>query len=245
MITIHNLFSFVCSSWPVIATDSPEFMEPVQNVSVALGREAILQCLVKNIGDYQVGENHIGASVVKWCWSLAWHAIAVQGGVAAGGRGQRNLVECSRASDRQRQPHSSIAKFVAQLAPAHSRSDRSGPWLLHVPDQQPADDQSARLSGRARYDCPACLIRWIRKILIDLLLLLSIGIGQFRRKSVIPRQVRMWWWTNEADSALFAKRPVIPSRPYRGVAKTAKNWTWAISEAKSTRVMTRRRANEF
>lgn len=65
MITIHNLFSFVCSSWPVIATDSPEFMEPVQNVSVALGREAILQCLVKNIGDYQVGENHIGASVVK------------------------------------------------------------------------------------------------------------------------------------------------------------------------------------
>jgi len=32
----------------------PEFLNPMENVTVALGREAILVCSVKNIGEHKV-----------------------------------------------------------------------------------------------------------------------------------------------------------------------------------------------
>lgn len=32
----------------------PDFVEPVQNISVPSGREAVLQCSVRNLGDYRV-----------------------------------------------------------------------------------------------------------------------------------------------------------------------------------------------
>ena len=37
-----------------IYTDEPEFIEPIQNVTVALGRDARIPCYVRNLGTYQV-----------------------------------------------------------------------------------------------------------------------------------------------------------------------------------------------
>lgn len=33
----------------------PDFGDVIKNVTVALGREAILSCIVDNLGDYKVG----------------------------------------------------------------------------------------------------------------------------------------------------------------------------------------------
>lgn len=35
----------------------PDFIEPIQNISVPSGREAVLQCSVRNLGDYRVSLN--------------------------------------------------------------------------------------------------------------------------------------------------------------------------------------------
>lgn len=35
-------------------TDSPRFVEPIPNVTVALGRDASLPCVVENLGTYKV-----------------------------------------------------------------------------------------------------------------------------------------------------------------------------------------------
>lgn len=35
-------------------TDEPRFVEPIPNVTVALGRDASLPCIVENLGTYKV-----------------------------------------------------------------------------------------------------------------------------------------------------------------------------------------------
>lgn len=35
-------------------TDGPRFIEPIPNVTVALGRDASLPCVVENLGSYKV-----------------------------------------------------------------------------------------------------------------------------------------------------------------------------------------------
>lgn len=35
-------------------TEKPRFAEPIPNVTVAVGRDATLPCVVANLGDYQV-----------------------------------------------------------------------------------------------------------------------------------------------------------------------------------------------
>lgn len=35
-------------------TDDPRFAEPIPNVTVALGRDASLPCVVENLGSYKV-----------------------------------------------------------------------------------------------------------------------------------------------------------------------------------------------
>lgn len=35
-------------------TDDPRFAEPIPNVTVALGRDASLPCVVENLGTYKV-----------------------------------------------------------------------------------------------------------------------------------------------------------------------------------------------
>lgn len=37
-----------------IYTDEPEFIEPIPNVTVAMGRDARIPCYVRNLGTYQV-----------------------------------------------------------------------------------------------------------------------------------------------------------------------------------------------
>lgn len=46
----NNVASFV----PAM-TDGPRFAEPIPNVTVALGRDASLPCVVENLGKYKVG----------------------------------------------------------------------------------------------------------------------------------------------------------------------------------------------
>lgn len=41
---------FLLSAMP----DSPKFAEPIPNVTVALGRDASLPCVVENLGKYKV-----------------------------------------------------------------------------------------------------------------------------------------------------------------------------------------------
>lgn len=38
-------------------TDDPRFAEPIPNVTVALGRDASLPCVVENLGTYKVRRN--------------------------------------------------------------------------------------------------------------------------------------------------------------------------------------------
>lgn len=45
-VIIINGYSFV--------TENPKFSEPITNVTVAVGREAILVCLVEDLGAYKV-----------------------------------------------------------------------------------------------------------------------------------------------------------------------------------------------
>lgn len=43
--------------WFVAAmTDDPRFAEPIPNVTVALGRDASLPCVVENLGTYKVSD---------------------------------------------------------------------------------------------------------------------------------------------------------------------------------------------
>lgn len=39
-----------------VMTDDPRFAEPIPNVTVALGRDASLPCVVENLGTYKVSD---------------------------------------------------------------------------------------------------------------------------------------------------------------------------------------------
>ncbi|GIY80949.1 hypothetical protein CDAR_70861 [Caerostris darwini] len=41
--------------WDNLVEAEPEFAEPIQNVTVATGRDAQLSCTVENLGTYRVG----------------------------------------------------------------------------------------------------------------------------------------------------------------------------------------------
>lgn len=57
--TMYNRLIILIISLYVIDSqnDEPEFLNPMSNVTVALGREAILVCSVKNIGEHKVSSN--------------------------------------------------------------------------------------------------------------------------------------------------------------------------------------------
>jgi len=44
-------YIFICFS---VLTDDPNFAEPIPNVTVSLGRDASLPCVVNNLGTYKV-----------------------------------------------------------------------------------------------------------------------------------------------------------------------------------------------
>ncbi|RZF44185.1 hypothetical protein LSTR_LSTR003825 [Laodelphax striatellus] len=46
------------------ATEKPRFAEPIPNVTVAVGRDAILPCVVANLGTYQVAWIHIDRQMI-------------------------------------------------------------------------------------------------------------------------------------------------------------------------------------
>lgn len=51
-----SLGSFtVNSEMQVSAEREPSFTAPIKNISVSLGREALLSCYVTNLGDFKVG----------------------------------------------------------------------------------------------------------------------------------------------------------------------------------------------
>ncbi|XP_063236715.1 lachesin-like isoform X2 [Bacillus rossius redtenbacheri] len=54
-------------------TTEPHFLEPIPNVTVALGREAYLSCVVDNLGDYKVAWIHIDRQMIL---TIHRHVIA-------------------------------------------------------------------------------------------------------------------------------------------------------------------------
>ncbi|CAG2110980.1 unnamed protein product, partial [Medioppia subpectinata] len=45
--------------------EAPEFVEPITNVTVATGRDTVLECTVTNIGNYKSGESDLGQSYIS------------------------------------------------------------------------------------------------------------------------------------------------------------------------------------
>ncbi|GLH04486.1 Lachesin precursor, putative [Gryllus bimaculatus] len=54
-------------------TDGPRFIEPIPNVTVALGRDASLPCVVENLGSYKVAWIHIDRQMIL---TIHRHVIA-------------------------------------------------------------------------------------------------------------------------------------------------------------------------
>lgn len=50
-----NLGYYLNYRFVAAMTDDPRFAEPIPNVTVALGRDASLPCVVENLGTYKVG----------------------------------------------------------------------------------------------------------------------------------------------------------------------------------------------
>lgn len=53
-----NSTSIVVKS-EIFFTENPKFTAPITNVTVPVGREAILTCLVEDLGQYKVSRNHV------------------------------------------------------------------------------------------------------------------------------------------------------------------------------------------
>ncbi|CAH2015913.1 unnamed protein product [Acanthoscelides obtectus] len=56
------IFIFTFLSFAI--TDDPKFAEPIPNVTVALGRDASLPCVVENLGSYKVAWIHIDRQMI-------------------------------------------------------------------------------------------------------------------------------------------------------------------------------------
>nr|XP_018902166.1 PREDICTED: lachesin-like isoform X1 [Bemisia tabaci]XP_018902167.1 PREDICTED: lachesin-like isoform X1 [Bemisia tabaci]XP_018902168.1 PREDICTED: lachesin-like isoform X1 [Bemisia tabaci] len=68
-VSILHALTIICQA----ITDAPSFAEPVANVTVALGRNASLQCVVNNLGRYKVAWIHIDRQMIV---SIHYHVIA-------------------------------------------------------------------------------------------------------------------------------------------------------------------------
>lgn len=55
----NNHFSFLSSIFGVftVMMDEPRFAQPIPNVTVAVGRDANLPCVVEHLGAYKVNTN--------------------------------------------------------------------------------------------------------------------------------------------------------------------------------------------
>ncbi|XP_066258930.1 lachesin-like isoform X1 [Euwallacea similis] len=61
-VTVTMLYIFVIVRQAL--TDGPRFVEPIPNVTVALGRDASLPCVVENLGTYKVAWIHIDRQMI-------------------------------------------------------------------------------------------------------------------------------------------------------------------------------------
>uniref|UniRef100_A0A8D8VHE0 Lachesin n=2 Tax=Cacopsylla melanoneura TaxID=428564 RepID=A0A8D8VHE0_9HEMI len=60
LVAIFQLITIMCQA----LTDEPKFAEPIPNVTVALGRDAALPCVVENLGEYKVAWIHIDRQMI-------------------------------------------------------------------------------------------------------------------------------------------------------------------------------------
>lgn len=49
------IFFLAFTGYKLNLDDEPYFASPLQNVSVPIGREAVLSCIVNNLGTYKIG----------------------------------------------------------------------------------------------------------------------------------------------------------------------------------------------
>lgn len=54
MYTVHYKDNYISESNEKNPMEYPEFLEPIPNITVAVGREAKIPCLVRNLGPYKV-----------------------------------------------------------------------------------------------------------------------------------------------------------------------------------------------
>ncbi|XP_021937032.1 lachesin-like isoform X3 [Zootermopsis nevadensis] len=68
-VSVLHLVTIMCQA----LTDGPRFIEPIPNVTVALGRDASLPCVVENLGSYKVAWIHIDRQMIL---TIHRHVIA-------------------------------------------------------------------------------------------------------------------------------------------------------------------------
>ncbi|XP_066584682.1 lachesin-like isoform X1 [Prorops nasuta] len=59
-ISMIHIITILCQA----LSEPPRFAEPIPNVTVALGRDVSLPCVVENLGEYKVAWMHVGRSMV-------------------------------------------------------------------------------------------------------------------------------------------------------------------------------------
>ncbi|XP_050541937.1 lachesin-like isoform X2 [Daktulosphaira vitifoliae] len=69
IIWVFQILTVICA----VLTDDPNFAEPIPNVTVSLGRDASLPCVVNNLGTYKVAWIHIDRQMIL---TIHRHVIA-------------------------------------------------------------------------------------------------------------------------------------------------------------------------
>ncbi|CAG4966463.1 unnamed protein product [Parnassius apollo] len=60
-ISIIQIITIICQ----VLTEEPRFAEPIPNVTVALGRDASLPCVVEHLGTYKVSLEELKTTLIR------------------------------------------------------------------------------------------------------------------------------------------------------------------------------------
>lgn len=65
-----KIYLFIFFFLLVLFTDLPKFGEPLQNITVPVGREALLSCVVDNLQTYKVIESHFSNAFIRTFYAI-------------------------------------------------------------------------------------------------------------------------------------------------------------------------------
>ena len=136
------------------------FAEPVPNVTVAVGRDAALSCVVDNLGSHRV--KSLSAFIKKWIINSAWSCKSRFEKGRLGPLGSTNDPNDPPSSSGPYRPLQRLLRPPAHLALAHPRGTAGRRRPLHVPSQLGADDQPS--GSRSRCRCVYNISQYFRNI---------------------------------------------------------------------------------